>query len=116
MTDPDDPADEHREIAARFSTTVEGVTPDQDRDRAHGRTRRSRRSGGRVAHQTAEVQRLLDDREIADTEYDFGPLGTMPLKRAIAMIYTGDVFLHRCRATHSSSTGQWSAHSGSAIS
>ena len=29
MTDPDDPADEHREIAARFSTTVEGVTPDQ---------------------------------------------------------------------------------------
>lgn len=69
-----------------------------------------------MAHQTAEVQRLLDDREIADTEYDFGPLGTMPLKRAIAMVYTGDVFLHRCRATHSSSTGQWSAHSGSAIS
>jgi uncharacterized protein (TIGR03086 family) len=45
--------------------------------------------------QTAAVQALLDDPEAAGREYDLPHLGRMPLGRAIDMIYTGDVFLHR---------------------
>jgi uncharacterized protein (TIGR03086 family) len=41
------------------------------------------------------VQALLDDPETADREYDFPHIGPMSLGRAIAMIYTPDVFLHR---------------------
>ena len=41
------------------------------------------------------VQALLDDPATPDREYDFPHIGRMSLGRAIAMIYTSDVFLHR---------------------
>jgi uncharacterized protein (TIGR03086 family) len=41
------------------------------------------------------VQALLDDPAAAGREYDFPHIGRMSLERAIAMIYTPDVFLHR---------------------
>ena len=45
--------------------------------------------------QTDAVQALLDDPAIAERVHDLPHIGTMPLGQAIAMIYTGDVFLHR---------------------
>jgi uncharacterized protein (TIGR03086 family) len=45
--------------------------------------------------QTESVQALLDDPAVATREHDLPHIGTMTLEQAIAMIYTGDVFLHR---------------------
>ena len=44
---------------------------------------------------TEAVQALLDDPAIAEREHDLPHIGRMPLGQAIAMIYTGDVFLHQ---------------------
>ncbi len=45
--------------------------------------------------QTEAVQALLDDADIAEREHDLPHIGPMSLERAIDMIYTADVFLHR---------------------
>jgi uncharacterized protein (TIGR03086 family) len=45
--------------------------------------------------QSDAVQALLDDPATAEQSYELPHIGTMPLEQAIAMIYTGDVFLHR---------------------
>lgn len=119
------PAEEHREVAAAFTTTVTGVAEEQwelpappegwvARDVvAHliewfpaflrGSTGLELPEGpdvqvdpvGAWQAQTAAVQALLDDPTTAETEYDFGPLGTMSLADVISMVYIGDVFLHR---------------------
>ena len=118
------PADEHRRIADQFTATVQGVRPEAwespappegwvARDvvrhlvtwfpgflQAAGVTLPSGPSvdDDPVAAwraQTDAVQALLDDHEVAEQELDLPHLGRMPLERAIDMIYTGDVFLHR---------------------
>ena len=38
---------------------------------------------------------MLDDPDTAEREHDLPHIGTMSVERAIDMIYTGDVFLHR---------------------
>lgn len=118
------PAEEHRRIAADFTATVEGTAeaawdnpappegwvardvvrhlvewfpafleaveitlpkgPSVDDDPI-----------GAWHTQTEAVQALLDDSEIAGREFDLPHLGRMPLERAVDMIYTSDVFLHR---------------------
>lgn len=45
--------------------------------------------------QTRAVQALLDDPAIAEREHDLPHIGRMSLERAIDMIYTPDVFMHR---------------------
>jgi len=119
------PADEHRRIAGAFTTTAEGTAPaawdnpappegwvarDVVRhlvewfpDFLQGATGITLPAGPSVDHdpvgawriQTDTVQALLDDPARAEREYDLPHLGTMSLGRAIDMIYTGDVFLHR---------------------
>lgn len=119
------PADEHRLIAAEFTTTVEGVAPaawdhpappegwlarDVVRHLVEwfpaflaGSTGIELPPGpsvdddpvGAWRSQTDAVQALLDDPVTADAEYDLPHIGTMSLGQAVAMIYTGDVFLHR---------------------
>jgi uncharacterized protein (TIGR03086 family) len=119
------PADEHRRIAAAFTTTVEGTTSESwDRpappegwvardvvrhlvewfpaflQAAAGITLPA---GPSVDHdpvdawraQTAAVQALLDDADAADREHEFPHIGRMSLAQAIDMIYTSDVFMHR---------------------
>ena len=57
--------------------------------------------------QTDAVQALLDDPATAERVYDLPHIGTMPLERAVDMIYTSDVFLHRwdlARATGNDET------------
>jgi uncharacterized protein (TIGR03086 family) len=118
-------ADEHRRLAAAFSATVDGVAPDAwdnpspvpewvARDVvAHlvewlpafldGSIGLTLPTGPSVAedpasawrHQADAVQALLDDEATAEKVHDFPHIGTMPLARAIDMIYTPDVFLHR---------------------
>ena len=51
-------------------------------------------AGAWRAH-TAGVQALLDDPATAGREHDFPHIGRMSLERAVAMIYTPDVFMHR---------------------
>jgi uncharacterized protein (TIGR03086 family) len=119
------PAEEHRRVAAAFTATVEGVTPDAwDRpapvdgwvardvvghlvewfpaflDGATGITLPADPSVaddpvGAWRAQTAAVQALLDDADVAEREYDLPHIGRMRLGQAIEMIYTPDVFLHR---------------------
>ena len=119
------PADGHRRIAGAFTATVEGTAPGawdnpappegwvardvvrhltdwfpQYLQGATGITLPAGPSvdddpGGAWRTQTNAVQALLDDPAIAEREHDLPHLGTMPLGHAIAMIYTGDVFLHR---------------------
>jgi len=119
------PAEEHRRVARAFTATVEGVAPsDWDRPAppegwvardvvrhlvewfpaflgaATGITLPAGPSVdddpvGAWRTQTNAVQALLDDAATAEQRYDLPHLGTMPLGQAIAMIYTGDVFLHR---------------------
>ena len=119
------PADEHRRIAAAFTTTVEGAAPeswDQPApvegwvardvvrhlvewfpaflDGATGITLLAGPSvdddpAGAWRTQTDAVQALLDDPATSEREYDLPHIGRMPLGQAVAMIYTGDVFLHR---------------------
>jgi uncharacterized protein (TIGR03086 family) len=119
------PADEHRRIAAAFTTTVEGTAADSwdqpappegwvARDvvrhlvewfpgflqAAAGITLPAGPSvdDDPVAAwrtQTDAVQALLDDADTAAREQEFPHIGRMSLGQAIDMIYTGDVFLHR---------------------
>jgi uncharacterized protein (TIGR03086 family) len=119
------PADEHRRIAGAFTTTVEGTPADawdapapvdgwvaRDvvrhlvewfpafLDGAAGITLAAGPSVdddpvGAWHSQTAAVQALLDDPATAERVHDLPHIGTMTLEAATAMIYTGDVFLHR---------------------
>lgn len=117
-------ADEHRRVAGEFTATVEGTAPAAwdlpappegwvARDvvrhlvewfpaflrEAAGITLPTGPSVdddpvGAWRAQTEAVQALLDD-PATERELDLPHLGRMPLARAIDMIYTGDVFLHR---------------------
>lgn len=119
------PAHEHRQVAAAFTQTVAGAAPDAwDRPApVVGWVARDvvrhlvewfpafLRHGAGVElpagpsvdddpvgawrAQTEAVQALLDDATIAGREHDLPHLGRISLGRAIDMIYTGDVFLHR---------------------
>jgi uncharacterized protein (TIGR03086 family) len=119
------PADEHRRVAAAFTTTVEGTPPESwdapapvegwvARDVVRhlvewlpafldGAVQIRLPAGpsvdddpaGAWRSQTDAVQALLDDREAADREHDLPHIGRMTLGNAIDMIYTSDVFLHR---------------------
>ena len=119
------PADEHRRVAAVFTQTVEGTTPEAWEhpapvegwvardvvrhlvdwfpaflDGAAGITLQPGPSVdddpvGAWRTQTDAVQALLDDSETADREHEFPHIGRMSLGRATDMIYTSDVFLHR---------------------
>jgi len=118
-------ADEHRRVAADFTATVEGAAPATwehpappdgwvARDvvrhllewfpsfllHATGITLPPGPSVdddpvGAWRTQAEAVQVLLDDPATAERVHDFPHLGKMPLARAIDMVYTGDVFLHR---------------------
>ena len=118
------PADEHRRVAAAFTATVEGTAPDAwDRPApVEGWVARdvvrhlvewlpaflanagiALPAGPAVdddpvgawrVHCDA-VQGLLDDPTVAEREHDLPHLGRMSIGRAIEMIYTSDVFLHR---------------------
>ena len=118
-------ADEHRRVAGAFTATVEGVAPeawDQPApvdgwvardvvghlvewfpaflEASTGITLPRGPSvdddpAGAWRTQTDAVQALLDDPATAERVYELAHIGTMPLGQAIAMIYTGDVFLHR---------------------
>lgn len=120
-----DPAGEHRRIAAAFTATVEGTAPTAwDRPAPvegwvardvvrhlvewlpaflHGGAGITLPAGPSVDDDpvgawrvhTEAVQALLEDPAVADREHDLPHLGRMPLGRAIDMIYTSDVFLHR---------------------
>ena len=119
------PADEHRRVAAAFTTTVEGAAPESwDRPAPvegwvardvvrhlvewlpaflDGAVEIRLPTGpsvdddpvGAWRSQTDAVQALLDDAEVADREHDLPHIGRMALGDAIDMIYTSDVFLHR---------------------
>ena len=119
------PAEDHREIAAAFTTTVEGTTPTAWDNPApvdgwvardvvrhlvewfpaflQGSAGIALPAGpsvdddpvGAWRAQTDAVQALLDDAVTAEREHDLPHIGTMSLGKAIAMIYVGDVFLHR---------------------
>ena len=121
----DSPADGHRRIAGAFTATVDSTAPgawdnpappdgwvardvvrhltDWFPQYLRGATGITLPTGpsvdddpsGAWRTQTNAVQALLDDPTIAEREHDLPHLGTMPLGQAIAMIYTGDVFLHR---------------------
>ena len=119
------PADEHRQIAGAFTTTVESTAPEAWDNPAppegwvardvvrhlvewfpaflQGSTGLTLSAGrsvdddpvGAWCTHTDAVQALLDDPATAEREHDLPHLGTMPLGQAIDMIYTSDVFLHR---------------------
>ena len=119
------PADEHRRIAGAFTATVEGTAPEAWNRPAppegwvardvvrhlvewfpaflQGAVGITLAAGpsieddpvGAWLTQTEAVQALLDDADTADCEHDFPHIGRMPLRQAIDMIYTSDVFLHR---------------------
>ena len=119
------PAEEHRQVAAAFTATVEGADPATWDDPAppegwvardvvrhlvewfpaflEGNVGITLPAGPSVdedpvaawRHLTEGVQALLDDPAVAGREHDLPHIGTMTLEQAIAMIYTGDVFLHR---------------------
>ena len=119
------PADEHRRIAGGFTATVENtpaaawdnpappegwVARDVVRHLVvwfpaflQGSTGITLPAGPSVDDDPAgawrihtnAVQALLDDPATSEREHDLPHLGTMKLGRAIDMIYTGDVFLHR---------------------
>ena len=119
------PADEHRRIAAAFTTTVESVAPDAWEQPApvegwvardvvghlvewlpaflEGSTGITLPAGPSVDEdpvgawrtQTDAVQALLDDPATAERVHDLPHIGQMSLEQAIAMIYTNDVFMHR---------------------
>ena len=119
------PADEHRRVAAAFTATVEATPPEAWDNPAppagwvardvvghlvewfpaflEGSTGIALPRGpsvdddpaGAWRTQTDAVQALLDDPATAERVYELAHIGTMPLGQAIAMIYTGDVFLHR---------------------
>jgi len=118
-------ADEHRRVAAAFTTTVDGVAPAAWHRPApadgwvardvvghlvewfpaflDGATGITLPAGpavdddpvGAWRTQTDAVQALLDDPAVAGREHDLPHIGRMSLEQAIDMIYTSDVFLHR---------------------
>jgi uncharacterized protein (TIGR03086 family) len=118
-------SEEHRRIAGEFSKTVDGTPPaawdnpappegwvarDVVRHLVEWFPEFLRRSTGLTLpvgpsvdedpvgawHVQADaVQALLDDAATADRQYDLPHIGTMPLGKAVDMIYTNDVFLHR---------------------
>ncbi len=118
------PADSHRQVAAAFTQTVEGVADggwDQTspvegwvaRDVVRhlvewlppfleGSTGIVLPAGpsvdddpvGAWRNQTEAVQALLEDPAQADRVQDLPMLGTMSVAQAIDMIYVGDVFIH----------------------
>jgi uncharacterized protein (TIGR03086 family) len=118
-------ADEHRRIAAAFTTTLEGTGPEAWERPAppegwtardvvrhlvewfpaflQGATGIALPTGPSVDDdpvaawrvQTDAVQALLDDPATAEREHDLPPIGRMPLGQAVDMIYTSDIFLHR---------------------
>ncbi len=49
---------------------------------------------GAWQHQTAQVQRLLDDPESANADFSSDTLGEQPLSQMINNFYTGDIFMH----------------------
>lgn len=118
------PAEEHRRIAGEFTATVDG-TPEAAWDNPappegwvardvvrhlvewfpaflqsvevslpKGQSVDDDPAGAWHTH-TEAVQALLDDAELAGREFEFPHIGRMPLERAVDMIYTSDVFLHR---------------------
>ena len=118
-------AEDHRQVAAEFTKTVEG-TPATAWDAPappegwlardivrhlvdwlpaflEGSTGIALPAGpsvdddpaGAWRARAAGVQALLDDPATANREYDFPHIGRMSLGQAIAMIYTPDVFMHR---------------------
>jgi uncharacterized protein (TIGR03086 family) len=119
------PADEHRRIAAAFTTTVVGTAPESwdapapvegwvARDVVRhlvewfpafleGGAGIRLPAGpsvdddpvGAWRTQTDAVQALLDDPDTATREHDLPHIGRMSLEQAIDMIYTADVFMHR---------------------
>lgn len=119
------PAEEHRRIAGAFTATVEGTAPAAWDNPAppegwvardvfghlvewlpaflHAPTGITLPAGPRLDDDpvgawrthTDAVQALLDDPATAGREHDLPHFGRMPLERAIGMIYTSDVFLHR---------------------
>lgn len=127
-------AADHREVAAEFSGTVDGVAPDDwdlpapcegwvARDVVghlvdwlgaflDGTAGIVLPDGPKVSVDPAgawhthndAVQALLDDPVVAGTVHDFVPMGTMSLASVIAQIYVPDVFLHRWDLARS--TGQ----------
>ncbi|HKE75585.1 MAG TPA: TIGR03086 family metal-binding protein [Acidimicrobiales bacterium] len=120
-----DEADTHRRIAGEFTRTVEGTAPAAWDDPApvdgwlardvvrhlvewlpaflQGATGITLAAGPSVDEDPAgawlthagAVQALLDDPAVAGRTYDLPHIGTMPLRQAIDMIYTSDVFMHR---------------------
>lgn len=118
-------ADKHRRIAGEFTATVVGTAPEAWEnpappegwiardvvrhlvewfpaflDGAAGITLPAGPSvdddpPGAWRAQTEAVQGLLDDPAVSQREHELPHIGTMTLERAIDMIYTGDVFLHR---------------------
>ncbi|MEZ0580103.1 TIGR03086 family metal-binding protein [Nocardioides sp. MH1] len=121
---PDDPAGEHRAIAATFTETARNVAPDQWDARSPVDDWRARDvvrhlvewfpafladgSDLRLApgpsvdddplgaweHHAAAVQAVLDDPASADVAFAHPRLPAMPLPRAVAQFYTNDVFMH----------------------
>jgi uncharacterized protein (TIGR03086 family) len=119
------PAEEHRRVAAVFTTTVEAVPADRWDDPApvdgwvardvvrhlvewfpaflEGSTGITLPAGppaaddpvGAWRSHTEAVQALLDDADSAANEFDFPHMGRMQLAQVIDMIYTSDVFMHR---------------------
>jgi uncharacterized protein (TIGR03086 family) len=117
-------ADEHRRIAAAFTTTVDGVAAEfwdapapvdgwVARDVVRhlvewfpafldgaGITLPAGPSvdddpAGAWKVQTDAVQALLDDPGTAEREHDFPHIGRMSFEQATDMIYISDVFMHR---------------------
>jgi len=119
------PADEHRYVAGAFTVTVEATAPESWERPAPVPGWLARdvvrhlvewfpaflRGGAGITlpagpsvdddpvgawrTQADAVQVLLDDEDIAGREHDLPHIGLMSLERAIDMIYTPDVFLHR---------------------
>jgi len=119
------PAEAHRRVAGEFASTVDAVDPtawEQPAPPAGWNARDVVRHltdwlpaflagatgieltpgpsvdddpSGAWQTQTASVQALLDDPATADRVYDLPHIGSMPLARALDMIYTSDVFMHR---------------------
>lgn len=119
------PAENHREVAAAFTKTVEGVASAdwEQPSPAEGWVARDvvrhlvewlppflEGSTGIVLppgpsvdddplgawrNQTDAVQALLEDPAQADQVHDLPQLGSMSVAQAIDMIYVGDVFVHR---------------------
>lgn len=118
-------AEQHRTVAAAFTATVESVDPAAWDDPAPpegwvardvighlvewfpgflvASTGIELPAGPTVAEdpagawgtQTDAIQSLLDDPDVAATEYEFPHMGRMTLAAVVEQVYIPDVFLHR---------------------